>query len=91
MDVVKAVETYITKMVSVPSAMKVLLLDSHTVRASHDGLALIEPRPFFSDTDSVPSLDAVRPSLTSGLPHRSHRQQQARTHGSYEMRVLPAE
>lgn len=32
MDVVKAVETYITKMVSVPSAMKVLLLDSHTVR-----------------------------------------------------------
>lgn len=30
MDVVKAVETYVTKMVSVPSAMKVLLLDSHT-------------------------------------------------------------
>ncbi|KAF8501044.1 Sec1 family-domain-containing protein [Russula emetica] len=30
MDVVKAVETYITKMVAVPSAMKVLLLDSHT-------------------------------------------------------------
>ncbi|KAI0304470.1 Sec1 family-domain-containing protein [Multifurca ochricompacta] len=30
MDVVKAVETYITKMISVPSAMKVLLLDSHT-------------------------------------------------------------
>ncbi|KAI9510581.1 Sec1 family-domain-containing protein [Russula earlei] len=30
MDVVKAVETYITRMVSVPSAMKVLLLDSHT-------------------------------------------------------------
>ncbi|PPQ72304.1 hypothetical protein CVT24_004581 [Panaeolus cyanescens] len=30
MDVVKAVETYITKMVSTPSAMKVLLLDSHT-------------------------------------------------------------
>lgn len=32
MDVVKAVETYITKMVSEPSAMKVLLLDTHTVR-----------------------------------------------------------
>ncbi|KAI0036532.1 Sec1-like protein [Vararia minispora EC-137] len=30
MDVIKAVETYITKMVSVPSAMKVFLLDSHT-------------------------------------------------------------
>lgn len=34
MDVVKAVDTYITKMVSVPSAMKVLLLDTHTVRLS---------------------------------------------------------
>ena len=31
MDVVKAVDTYITKMVSVPSAMKVFLLDTHTV------------------------------------------------------------
>ncbi|KAI5983489.1 Sec1-like protein [Pisolithus albus] len=30
MDVVKAVETYITKLVSTPSAMKVLLLDAHT-------------------------------------------------------------
>ncbi|KAI6147090.1 Sec1-like protein [Pisolithus tinctorius] len=30
MDVVKAVETYIAKLVSTPSAMKVLLLDAHT-------------------------------------------------------------
>lgn len=30
MDVVKAVETYVTKMVSTPNAVKVLLLDSHT-------------------------------------------------------------
>ncbi|KAG8214562.1 Sec1 family-domain-containing protein [Butyriboletus roseoflavus] len=30
MDIVKAVETYITKLVSTPSAMKVLLLDTHT-------------------------------------------------------------
>ncbi|KAG9227729.1 hypothetical protein CCMSSC00406_0000625 [Pleurotus cornucopiae] len=30
MDVLKAVETYVTKMVSTPSAMKVLLLDTHT-------------------------------------------------------------
>jgi hypothetical protein len=37
MDVVKAVETYIAKMVAVPSAMKVLLLDSHTVR--HNALS----------------------------------------------------
>ena len=31
MDVVKAVETYITKLISVPQTMKVLLLDAHTV------------------------------------------------------------
>lgn len=31
MDVVKAVETYVTKLVSEPTAMKVLLLDTHTV------------------------------------------------------------
>ncbi|KAI0695976.1 Sec1-like protein [Cytidiella melzeri] len=30
MDVVKAIEAYITKMVSTPNAMKVLLLDTHT-------------------------------------------------------------
>ncbi|TFK74814.1 Sec1-like protein [Pluteus cervinus] len=30
MDVVKAVETYVTKMVSTPPTMKVLLLDTHT-------------------------------------------------------------
>ncbi|KAJ7695941.1 Sec1-like protein [Mycena rosella] len=30
MDVVKAVETYVSKLVSTPSSMKVLLLDSHT-------------------------------------------------------------
>ena len=35
MDVVKAVETYITRLVSVPSAMKVLLLDTHTVCLFH--------------------------------------------------------
>ncbi|KAG6918769.1 hypothetical protein DXG01_011960 [Tephrocybe rancida] len=30
MDVVKAVETYVTKLIATPSTMKVLLLDSHT-------------------------------------------------------------
>ncbi|TFK40537.1 Sec1-like protein [Crucibulum laeve] len=30
MDIVKAVETYITKLVATPAAMKVLLLDTHT-------------------------------------------------------------
>jgi hypothetical protein len=38
MDVVKAVETYITKLVSTPSAMKVLLLDTHTVHLLHTTL-----------------------------------------------------
>jgi hypothetical protein len=32
MDVVKAVETYVNRLVSEPSGMKVLLLDAHTVR-----------------------------------------------------------
>jgi hypothetical protein len=32
MDVTKAVGTYIDKMLSNPAAIKVLLLDSHTVR-----------------------------------------------------------
>lgn len=32
MDVVKAVETYVNKLVATPSSMKVLLLDTHTVR-----------------------------------------------------------
>lgn len=33
MDVTKAVETYIDKMISNPATIKVLLLDSHTVCA----------------------------------------------------------
>lgn len=37
MDVVKAIETYVTKIVSVPSSMKVLLLDAHTVRVNTRG------------------------------------------------------
>ncbi|KAG5648323.1 hypothetical protein DXG03_004895 [Asterophora parasitica] len=40
MDVVKAVETYVTKLISAPSAMKVLLLDSHT--NNEDSLAALE-------------------------------------------------
>lgn len=34
MDVIKAVETYINKLVSTPTSMKVLLLDTHTVRSN---------------------------------------------------------
>lgn len=43
MDVVKAVETYITKMVSTPSSMKVLLLDNHTVCLKDKFRALLLP------------------------------------------------
>jgi hypothetical protein len=34
MDVLKAVQTYVTKMITEVSGMKVLLLDAHTVRQS---------------------------------------------------------
>ena len=90
MDVVKAVETYISKMVSVPSAMKVLLLDSHTVRlymADNIPHALTAS----SDSHSVPCLYAVHPPLAPSLSHRPHRQQQARAHGAHEVRMLSAE
>jgi hypothetical protein len=67
MDVVKAVETYIIKMVSVPPAMKVLLLDSHTVRDDASIPAFLDQRSI--DSNSVPVLNAVNPSITPSLPH----------------------
>lgn len=91
MDVVKAVETYITKMISVPSAMKVLLLDSHTVRTSRCFTTGACVDPSLADTHNIPGRYAVRASLTPGVPHRSHRQQQARTHGPHEVHMLSAE
>ena len=42
MDVLKAVQTYVTKMITEVSGMKVLLLDSHTVRFVS---ALVTGRP----------------------------------------------
>jgi hypothetical protein len=68
MDVVKAVETYIIKMVSVPPAMKVLLLDSHTVRDDASIPAFLNQRRSV-DSNSVPGLNAVNPSITPSLPH----------------------
>jgi hypothetical protein len=68
MDVVKAVETYIIKMVSVPPAMKVLLLDSHTVRDDASISAFLDQRQSL-DSNSIPGLYAVDPSFTPSLPH----------------------
>ena len=80
MDVVKAVETYITRMVSTPPSMKVLLLDNHTV-----GVGLILPS-YLSlipmdcvplDTHSLPFSYAVHSSFASGIPYGQDRQQEA--------------
>jgi hypothetical protein len=61
MDVLKAVETYISKMVAVPSAMKVLLLDTHTVSSTfvyilvrfHPNLAFQTPIVSLASTQST--------------------------------------
>ena len=88
MDVVKAVETYVTRMVSEPSAMKVLLLDSHTVRGA-------SPRSsrdlIIADPHRLPSLNTVYTTGPPGVPDRPHRQQEARAHDAHEVRLLPAE
>ena len=71
MDVVKAVETYITKMVSTPNAMKVLLLDTHTVRT--DLRVKLMPNDRLScpsDTNSVVSHYPIHSALSSSIPHR---------------------
>ena len=68
MDVVKAVETYIIKMVSVPPAMKVLLLDSHTV-SDDTSIPVFLNQRLSLDSNSVPGLHAVDPSITPSLPH----------------------
>lgn len=86
MDVVKAVETYISKMVSEPSAMKVLLLDSHTV--SYVYLSRGQRAHRAVDTNRLVSSDAVDASLSSGVPYGPDRQQEARPHGAHEVCLL---
>lgn len=62
MDVVKAVETYIAKLISVPPSMKVLLLDGHTVRnrSSTKGAG---HRPYFQTP--IVSLASTQSTLLS--------------------------
>ncbi len=69
MDVVKAVETYITKMVSTPNAMKVLLLDTHTVRLLTCHCGMNAETGYAIDTNRIPRVDAIYVAVTSGLPY----------------------
>lgn len=69
MDVVKAVETYITKMVSTPNAMKVLLLDTHTVRLLNYHCGMNAEAGYAIDTNCVPRVDAVYATVASSLPY----------------------
>jgi len=74
MDVFKAVETYITKMVSTPSTIKVLLLDAHTVRLHFviDAHRL-RAQNFRVDSYRLAHLDAVDPIVLPNIPYRSYR------------------
>jgi len=91
MDVIKAIETYVTRMVSEPSAMKVLLLDSHTVRKLDSSLLATELKAFSQDTYSVPGVNAVNITLSSSLSHRPHRQLKTGSLTTHEMRLLSPE
>lgn len=74
MDVFKAVETYITKMVSTPSTIKVLLLDAHTVRLRRVIVAhRLRAQSFRVDSYRLTHLDAVDPIVLPNIPHGSYR------------------
>ncbi|KZT09400.1 vacuolar protein sorting-associated protein 45 [Laetiporus sulphureus 93-53] len=68
MDVVKAVETYVTKLISVPPTMKVLLLDGHTtpiVSLASTQSTLLSHQVYLTDKidnknrDSMPHMKCV--------------------------------
>lgn len=79
MDVVKAVETYVTKLISVPSAMKVLLLDSHTVCPS-TSFRIYKQNPRLTehvtilDPHRIAGFHAICAPVAASVPHRSNRQ-----------------
>ena len=72
MDVFKAVETYITRMVSEPSAMKVLLLDTHTVRLYPNDIVLAKSN-FRTDTNRLVCFYAIDAAISPSLSHRQDR------------------
>lgn len=90
----KAVETYITKMVSEPSAMKVLLLDTHTVRGD---MSLVPLRTNqlhsgFTDTNCLFGIYSVDFVIAPSLPDGPDRQQETRSDGTHEVHLFsPAE
>ena len=89
MDVVKAVETYITKLISVPQTMKVLLLDAHTVCLS---LPSFDYRPVNDsslDPYRIPRCYAINPPLTPSIPHGQDRQPEAGPNAPHEVCLLP--
>ena len=88
MDVVKAIETYVTKMVSTPSVMKVFLLDSHTVRIF---LGHIHCKHHSAiDTYRLLGLNPVNASVPPSLSDGQNRQQKTRPNAPHEMCLLSA-
>jgi hypothetical protein len=67
MDVVKAVETYVSKMISTPNAMKVLLLDSHTVRWST--VLTLSNADIELDPDSITCGDTKRTFVSASVSY----------------------
>ena len=72
MDILKAVQTYISKMISEAPGMKVLLLDSHTVRRPSPNLRDMSSLPV--DSYSLSGDDPNRTPFPRDLPHRPNRQ-----------------
>jgi hypothetical protein len=71
MDVVKAVETYVNRLVSEPSGMKVLILDTHTVR-SYGVPGLSCSLTSILDTHSFSSINAVLFTCTRSVSNRPY-------------------
>jgi hypothetical protein len=89
MDVVKAVETYVNKLVSTPSSMKVLLLDTHTVRPDFFLLRRNATTiSSFIDPHCLTSSHTVNTVIAPSLLDGPDRQQESGTHAAHEVRLL---
>lgn len=72
MDVVKAVENYVTKILTLPSAMKVLLLDSYTVSNlshGHTKETTVLIQNYNADTYSLTLIHSIDITISSSIPH----------------------